>query len=138
MRIITINGARFTLTEIIEMFGITPLVLIISALLLAVVALILAVFLGMWTYNDAKERTDDPILWTLIVLFVPMPIGLIIYLLAGRKEVTNQSRNRYLTPLIITAVFFMIKLSVVIGSAIYFIILLAEQGMLNSMWWVLW
>ena len=118
MRLITINGYRFTLAEAMEMFGMTPLVLIISALLLAAVAIALAVFLGMWVYNDAKERTDDPILWTLVVLFVPMPIGLIIYLLVGR-DAAKQSTNRYLSAFITTAVFFVLNLSVVIGSAIY-------------------
>ena len=125
---------RLTLTEAVEMFGMTPLVLIISALVLAVVGISLAVFLGMWTYNDAKERTDNPVLWTLIVLFVPMPIGLIIYLLAGRdtsRDRAGSNPNRYLRPFIISAVFFVINLSVVIGSAIYLIIQLAENGMLN-------
>ena len=135
MRIITINGSRFTLAEIMEMFGMVPLVLIISALLLAVVAIALVVFLGLWTYSDAKERTDEPAFWTLIVLFIPMPIGLIIYLVAGRRDAASQSSNSFLKPLITTAVFFMINLFVVIGSAIYFIILLADYGMLDAMWW---
>jgi len=136
MRIITINGYRLTLSEAIELLGMTPFVLIASALILAVVAITLVVFLGMWTYNDAKERTNEPTLWTLVVLFVPMPIGLIIYLLAGR-DAEKQGSNRYLKPLITTVGLFVVSMSFVIGSAIHLVILLAEQGMLDSVW-IMW
>jgi len=130
MTITTINGYNLTLSEAIEMFGMTPLVLLISGLLLAVVAIAFVIFLGIWTYNDAKERTNEPVLWTLLVLFIPMPFGLIIYLLAGRNK-TGQSTNRYLKPLIVSATTFVLSLSVVIGSAIHLIVLLAQNGMLN-------
>jgi len=132
METITINLFRnsMTMAEAVELFGLTPLVLLISGLVLGAIGIALAVFLGMWTYNDAKERgSNDPALWTLVVLFVPMPIGIILYLLLGRNN-TGQSTNRYLKSFIATAVFFVINLFVVIGSAVYLVVLLAEQGML--------
>ena len=117
-----------TMAEAVELLGITPLVLLISGLVLGLIGIALAVLLGMWTFSDAKERSNDPVLWTLIVLFIPIPIGLILYLFIGRNK-TGESTNRYLTPFIATAVFFVINLFVVIGSAVYLVVLLAEQGM---------
>jgi len=137
MESITINLFRdsMTMAEAVELFGVTPLVLLISGLVLAVIGITLAVFFGMWIYNDAKERSDNPILWTLIVLFVPMLIGLIVYLLVGRNK-TAESTNRYLKSFITTAVFFMVNLSVVIGSAVHLMVLLADHGMIDpiSIW----
>jgi len=114
-----------TLAEAMEKWGVTPLVVIVSALFLAVIAIALVTFVGLWTYNDAKERTDDPALWTLLVIFIPMPIGLMVYLLLGRNK-TGESTGRYLKPLIATVVVFMINLSVVIASSIYLVTLVAR------------
>jgi len=127
---ITINLGRYSMTmaEAIDLLGITPLVLLISGLALAVVGIAIAVFLGMWVYNDAKERSDDPIPWTLIALFVPMPIGIILYLLLGRSK-ARQSTGRYLKPLIVTAVLFVLNLFVVIGCAIHLLVLMSQHGL---------
>lgn len=43
------------------------------------------VFLCLFVYNDAKEHSDIPALWVVLVLFVPNFIGLLLYLLIGRK-----------------------------------------------------
>ena len=127
MNWITLNFGRYsmTLAEAMEKWGVTPLVVIVSALFLAVIAIALVTFVGLWTYNDAKERTDDPALWTLLVIFIPMPIGLMVYLLLGRNK-TGESTGRYLKPLIATVVVFMINLSVVIASSIYLVTLVAR------------
>lgn len=44
------------------------------------------IFLGTWTYKDAKNKGLNAKLWTLIVMFGPSGIGLLIYFLVGRKE----------------------------------------------------
>jgi len=118
-----------TMAEAIELLGLTPLVLLLSGLALAVVGIAIVVFLGLWTYNDAKERTDNPSLWTVIVLFATMPIGLIIYLLLGRNK-TGQSTGRYLKPLIATAAVFVLNLFTVIGSSIYLLVLMSQNGLM--------
>lgn len=42
--------------------------------------------LGVWTYNDAKGRGVNAVLWTVVVLLVPNFMGLLIYFLTARKE----------------------------------------------------
>jgi len=128
---ITISLGRYNMTmaEAIELLGITPLVLLIAGLTLAVVGIAIAVFLGLWTYNDAKERSDDPALWTLIALVVPMPIGIILYLLVGRNK-AGQSTGRYLKPLIATAVVFVLNLFVMIGCSVYLLVLMSQHGLI--------
>lgn len=44
------------------------------------------IFLGMWTYRDAKNRGLDPAKWAAIVVLVPNLMGLIIYFIVGRGE----------------------------------------------------
>jgi hypothetical protein len=58
--------------------------------------------LGLWTYTDAKERTNEPAMWTLIVLLTNI-IGLIIYLAVGRDK-TKTSSGKYKKLLIIFAI----------------------------------
>lgn len=43
-------------------------------------------FLALWTYNDAKNKNLNPIMWTLIVLLVPNLLGLLLYFLVGRSQ----------------------------------------------------
>ncbi|MDF2685038.1 MAG: hypothetical protein K0S55_219 [Clostridia bacterium] len=59
----------------------------IILLIIFIVSIISAVILlGMWTYHDAKSRGLNAPLWTIIVLLGQNFIGLILYLLVGRKE----------------------------------------------------
>jgi len=63
--------------------------------------------LGMWTYEDAKVRSQQsPVLWVLIVLLVPNLVGLIIYLLVGRTVKQLPSPGKYKRAAIISAVCF--------------------------------
>lgn len=56
-------------------------------LLLFVLSLVaMLAFMGIWTYFDARKKGLNPLLWTFIVLLGQNFIGLIIYLLVGRKE----------------------------------------------------
>ena len=63
--------------------------------------------LGLWTYEDAKVRSQQPPgLWVLIVLLVPNLVGLIIYLLVGRTVKQLPSPGKYKRAVIISAVCF--------------------------------
>ena len=47
----------------------------------------IAVFLGIWTYRDAKEKGLNAILWTLVVVLGSQHlIGLLLYILVGRRN----------------------------------------------------
>lgn len=52
-----------------------------------------SILIGIWTYRDAKIRGLDAVLWTVIVILVPNLIGLVIYLLVGRKSQQIQCPN---------------------------------------------
>ena len=125
---IQLGRYRMTMAEAIELLGVTPLMLLISGLVLAVVGIVVTIFLGLWTYHDAKERSHEPALWTLLVLFVPLPIGIILYLVVGRNK-EGQSTGRYLKPLIATAILFVVNLLVLIGYAIHLVVLMAQHGL---------
>ena len=76
----------------------------ISVGLLVFSFLALLTLLGCWTYTDAKERSDKPEVWTLIVLLAPNFIGLVIYLLIGRAPKAKGSepiKNKFFAPLIV-------------------------------------
>lgn len=45
------------------------------------------VIIGVFVYRDAKARGMDPLLWTLLAVFAPGFIGLIIYLVIRREHV---------------------------------------------------
>ena len=65
-------------------FGISALVAF--SLIFAFLIPIAMIAMIVWVYRDAKIHTDNPWLWTLIVIVVPNFIGLIIYLLVGRNR----------------------------------------------------
>jgi hypothetical protein len=71
----------------------------------------LFVFVGLWVYTDAKRRGNQPITWTLIALFIPNFMGLLLYLLMGRKTKVNGFTNKFKVPLIATALVFVISVS---------------------------
>jgi len=75
------------------------------------------VFLGLWIYNDASERTDNPRLWTAVVLLVPSFLGLIVYFLVGRDK-ERYSSGRFQTAAIVCAICTGLTLVMVVGSAI--------------------
>ncbi len=45
------------------------------------------VIIGLFVYRDAKARGMDPLLWTLLAIFAPGFIGLLIYLIMRRDRV---------------------------------------------------
>lgn len=48
----------------------------------------LVIFIGVYVYKDAPQYGLDPLIWTLIAVFIPNLIGFIIYLIvrSGRRE----------------------------------------------------
>lgn len=69
------------------MIGGFPIVSFLLFLLIVVSFLSTFVFLGIWTYKDAKERGLPAGLWTfLVVLFSKDFLGIILYLLIGRRD----------------------------------------------------
>ncbi len=65
-----------------------PLILIFFVIFI----LFLFIGIGIFVYKDSKKRGMNPILWTLIALFVPYFVGIIIYLLA-RKPIPQLCPN---------------------------------------------
>lgn len=41
---------------------------------------------AVWIYKDAKKRDMDAVLWTLLVVFIPSYIGIIIYFISRQKQ----------------------------------------------------
>ena len=121
------RGISLSWTETVELFGTTPILLVlISALLLVALAIGFVVLLGLWTYADASERTNEPAMWTLIVLFVPSFIGLIIYLVVGRDR-DRRGSGRFKKPLIATTICFVLTFIFLIGSLIHLLSLVAAE-----------
>ena len=124
--------------EGVAALGFAPiLLLVLSAMLLAAVSVGFVVSLGLWVYHDATERTDEPVLWTLLVLLIPTFIGLIIYLLAGRDK-TKTSTGRYKKPLIIFAICLVLMVVFFVVSLVYFLFALVDSDLVTRIpgWWV--
>lgn len=90
---------------------------IVSMILFAVAIFGFLAALGLWTYADAKARTDKPELWTLIVLLVPNLVGLIIYLLVGRDK-EPKSPGRFKKALIASVILLAVSCILMIGGVI--------------------
>jgi len=59
---------------------------VLGVVFFSLAATAFSVALALWTYADAKVKSDQsPVLWVLLVLLVN-PIGIILYLLMGRTN----------------------------------------------------
>jgi hypothetical protein len=58
-----------------------PILLSIAAIV-GVLMIFVAIGIGLYVYRDARRRGMEPLLWTLMAVFVPYLLGLIIYLIA--------------------------------------------------------
>ena len=58
----------------------TSFVLLPILLFVGMLALLIPILIGRYVYKDAKSRNMDAVLWTLVAVFVPGLIGLLIYL----------------------------------------------------------
>lgn len=64
-----------------------PIFSLILFLMIPISFLTAFVFLGIWTYKDAKERGLSAGLWTfLVVVFSKDFLGILLYLLIGRRD----------------------------------------------------
>lgn len=58
--------------------------MMIYPFILVIIIFGVQIFLALWTYTDAKSKNLNAFLWTVIVLFVPNLLGLLLYFLVGR------------------------------------------------------
>ncbi|MBO5934191.1 MAG: zinc ribbon domain-containing protein [Clostridia bacterium] len=65
---------------------ITSVILITIIITIAILSVILPVAIGLYVYDDAKKRNMNGILWTLLAVFAPGFIGLIIYLIVRSEH----------------------------------------------------
>lgn len=64
----------------------------IGSFIVVCIAIILIIVMTIWVYKDAKKRNANVALWTILTFLLGI-VGLIIYLLAGRKS-GGQSSNQ--------------------------------------------
>ncbi len=69
------------------MTSVTSMFFIFLIILIFLFAVAIKVFLCLFIYSDAKEHSESPALWVILVLFIPDFIGVLIYFLLGRKRV---------------------------------------------------
>jgi len=83
--------------------------------------ILLQVFLCLWTYHDAKEKSEqDPTLWVLAVLFLTNGIGLLVYFLVGRTKKDVPAPGKFKKALIAIVILFVLSTGFFIGSTIAF------------------
>jgi hypothetical protein len=59
-------------------------VLLATAAVFGLLFLFFAIGIGIYVYRDARQRGMEPIVWTLVAIFIPYFIGLIIYLVTRK------------------------------------------------------
>lgn len=64
----------------------STIILVPFFLLLIIVLTVVPILIGLFVYRDAKARGMEPLLWTLLAVFAPGFIGLIIYLVVRRDH----------------------------------------------------
>jgi hypothetical protein len=93
----------------------------LSLIAFIVFVLALMVSLGLWTYKDAKVKSDQsPALWVLVVLLVPNFLGIVIYLLVGRTKKDVPAPGDFKKTLITFAVLAGLAFVVFISSTVRF------------------
>lgn len=55
-------------------------------LMILLMVLLTPVLVGSFVFQDARKRGMEPIPWTIVAVFVPMFIGLIIYFFARSNQ----------------------------------------------------
>jgi len=77
--------------------------------------------IGLWTYADAKIKSDDnAAMWTIIAL-MSFPAGFVVYLLAGRKK-PEEALGKYQKLLVFCLIFFFFSLVLYFGEYIRIVI----------------
>ena len=81
----------------------------------------LAVSLALWTYTDAKVKSDQsPMLWMLLVLLAS-PLGIILYLLLGRVNKDAPAPGGFKKLLIFFAIMFILATGLFTAGTIRFV-----------------
>ncbi len=75
-----------------------PVALLWIAGAIAFALLIVLLLMARYVYHDAKSRGMSPVLWTLVAVFVPYLLGLIVYLIARTPLLRRCSSCGALSP----------------------------------------
>jgi len=67
----------------------------------------LMISIGLWTYADAKVKSDNAAMWTIIAL-ISFPMGFVIYFLAGRQK-PEKAPKKYQKLLVFCIIFFFLS-----------------------------
>lgn len=60
--------------------------LLSNPLLFLIFRILSVIFIGIWTYRDANNKNNkDYLIWTLVAMIIPYYLGVILYILVGRK-----------------------------------------------------
>ncbi|MCL2372097.1 MAG: PLDc N-terminal domain-containing protein [Defluviitaleaceae bacterium] len=82
-------------------------IFIISTILFSILALAFTLTVTVWTYEDAKLKSNHtPMIWVVIVLFTS-PIGIILYLIIGRHKKDVPGPTGFRLPIIIFTLLFL-------------------------------
>jgi hypothetical protein len=93
---------------------------ITGTILFSLISLAFTLFMALWVYEDAKIKSDQPpLMWVLIVVLVN-PIGIIIYLAAGRSKKEEKPPGKYKTALIVSLVAFIFATGLFTAGTINF------------------
>jgi len=91
------------------------------------------IFLGLWTYHDAKVKSvHAPGLWVLVTLLVPNGLGVVIYLLVGRVKKDVPAPGNFKKAMIASVIFFVISIGFLITGSIQLAISESFGGTMNT------
>ncbi|MCL2198780.1 MAG: hypothetical protein FWB80_07640 [Defluviitaleaceae bacterium] len=94
---------------------------LISGITLFVVTMLgFITFLGLWTYHDARVKSQHPpIVWALLVVLVPNMMGFIVYLLVGRPNKDVPAPGKFKRLAIASAVCFALGTVAFVGGLVH-------------------
>ena len=81
-------------------------------------AILLAALTAIWVYRDAKSRGLSAGLWALVALLGQAPVGLLVYLLIGRKDAPVVTKPVKGMPYLIAGILCFV---IMIGSSVAFV-----------------
>ncbi|MCL2386542.1 MAG: hypothetical protein FWC89_03225 [Defluviitaleaceae bacterium] len=101
---------------------------IVSTTLFSILSIVFTIALALWTYEDAKVKSDQsPLLWVLFSVLV-FPIGTIVYLVAGRTNKDVEPPRKYKSFLIVSGILYAILTVLFTVSIIGFTVSAMDSG----------
>ncbi|MCL2014728.1 MAG: hypothetical protein FWG68_00595 [Defluviitaleaceae bacterium] len=83
--------------------------------------LIVMLFAGLWTYHDAKAKSEQsPFMWAFVAAFVPNFLGFVVYLALGRTKKEEPAPGSFKIPLICSFVAWVVSLAVLVVISMIF------------------